>query len=246
MRDIEPGQLAARRPEALHVAVVHGAGADRVDDHPHLDAAARGVLECRRETVGDGAGVVDVGLEADAPLRVVDGFEHRWKELVAVGEHVVDVAGAQIDAKKGGDIAGVAGILRRDGAAHPQRHLILRQHQPDGDDERGDEENDKCPADVRHAHARGAVQSGSRGRACLDEGLGICWGTRGVRLRPYGASGRQPSLGLPSRSSRFGVNARERRLAVREGFEPSVELLRPYNGLANRRLQPLGHLTAWS
>ena len=35
-----------------------------------------------------------------------------------------------------------------------------------------------------------------------------------------------------------------RRMAVREGFEPSVELLRPYNGLANRRLQPLGHLTA--
>ena len=32
-------------------------------------------------------------------------------------------------------------------------------------------------------------------------------------------------------------------MAVREGFEPSVELLRSYNGLANRRLQPLGHLT---
>jgi hypothetical protein len=33
-------------------------------------------------------------------------------------------------------------------------------------------------------------------------------------------------------------------LAVRQGFEPWVELLIPYNGLANRRLQPLGHLTA--
>ena len=33
------------------------------------------------------------------------------------------------------------------------------------------------------------------------------------------------------------------RMAVREGFEPSVELLRSYNGLANRRLRPLGHLT---
>jgi hypothetical protein len=33
-------------------------------------------------------------------------------------------------------------------------------------------------------------------------------------------------------------------LAVRQGFEPWVGLLRPYNGLANRRLQPLGHLTA--
>jgi hypothetical protein len=30
---------------------------------------------------------------------------------------------------------------------------------------------------------------------------------------------------------------------VRQGFEPWVELLIPYNGLANRRLQPLGHLT---
>ena len=49
---------------------------------------------------------------------------------------------------------------------------------------------------------------------------------------------------LPSRSSRFGVRRRERRLAVRQGFEPWVELLIPYNGLANRRLQPLGHLTA--
>ena len=33
------------------------------------------------------------------------------------------------------------------------------------------------------------------------------------------------------------------KLAVRQGFEPWVEDLRPYNGLANRRLQPLGHLT---
>ena len=33
------------------------------------------------------------------------------------------------------------------------------------------------------------------------------------------------------------------KLAVRQGFEPWVQLLGPYNGLANRRLQPLGHLT---
>ena len=31
---------------------------------------------------------------------------------------------------------------------------------------------------------------------------------------------------------------------MRQGFEPWVELLGPYNGLTNRRLQPLGHLTA--
>src|SRR6187431_3373818 len=33
-------------------------------------------------------------------------------------------------------------------------------------------------------------------------------------------------------------------VAVRQGFEPWVQVLSPYNGLANRRLQPLGHLTA--
>ena len=31
---------------------------------------------------------------------------------------------------------------------------------------------------------------------------------------------------------------------MRQGFEPWVQLLGLYNGLANRRLQPLGHLTA--
>ncbi len=30
----------------------------------------------------------------------------------------------------------------------------------------------------------------------------------------------------------------------REGFEPSIRVYTPYNGLANRRLQPLGHLSA--
>jgi hypothetical protein len=32
-------------------------------------------------------------------------------------------------------------------------------------------------------------------------------------------------------------------MAEREGFEPSLEFLGPQNGLANRRLQPLGNLT---
>jgi hypothetical protein len=36
--------------------------------------------------------------------------------------------------------------------------------------------------------------------------------------------------------------ARNRDMADREGFEPSIGALVPYNGLANRRLQPLGHL----
>ena len=43
-------------------------------------------------------------------------------------------------------------------------------------------------------------------------------------------------------ADRSSLSFMERR-SVREGFEPSVELLRPYNGLANRRLRPLGHLT---
>ena len=33
------------------------------------------------------------------------------------------------------------------------------------------------------------------------------------------------------------------RMAERGGFEPPVQALDPYNGLANRRLQPLGHLS---
>jgi hypothetical protein len=32
-------------------------------------------------------------------------------------------------------------------------------------------------------------------------------------------------------------------LAETEGFEPSIRLFEPYNGLANRRLQPLGHVS---
>jgi hypothetical protein len=32
-------------------------------------------------------------------------------------------------------------------------------------------------------------------------------------------------------------------MAEREGFEPSVEALVPYNGLANRRFRPLSHLS---
>ncbi len=40
-----------------------------------------------------------------------------------------------------------------------------------------------------------------------------------------------------------GQRSHGRKLAEREGFEPSIEALVPYNGLANRRLQPLGHLS---
>ena len=65
------------------------------------------------------------------------------------------------------------------------------------------------------------------------------------------AAARRGNLGvIPNRARPAEARPREirtedeRRLAVREGFEPSVEVLRPYNGLANRRLQPLGHLTA--
>ena len=67
------------------------------------------------------------------------------------------------------------------------------------------------------------------------------------------------SLRGPRRRTRSKVSARRRagrrlkrchrdraarRMAVRQGFEPWVQVLSPYNGLANRRLQPLGHLTA--
>ena len=34
-------------------------------------------------------------------------------------------------------------------------------------------------------------------------------------------------------------------LEEREGFEPSVQALVPYNGLANRRFRPLSHLSRY-
>ena len=65
-----------------------------------------------------------------------------------------------------------------------------------------------------------------------------------VRLRGFAATARSHPGAEPSRRSSRGIKRERRRMAVREGFEPSVELLRSYNGLANRRLRPLGHLTA--
>ena len=40
-----------------------------------------------------------------------------------------------------------------------------------------------------------------------------------------------------------GMNGQSFKMAERKGFEPSIRVS-PYNGLANRRLQPLGHLSA--
>ena len=65
----------------------------------------------------------------------------------------------------------------------------------------------------------------------------------GLLERPSGeqSCGDMLATGSPlqKRSIKTGT-----KLAVRQGFEPWVELFGPYNGLANRRLQPLGHLTA--
>jgi hypothetical protein len=36
------------------------------------------------------------------------------------------------------------------------------------------------------------------------------------------------------------------KLAKREGVEPSVDALNTYDGLANRYLRPLGHLSAFT
>ena len=41
-----------------------------------------------------------------------------------------------------------------------------------------------------------------------------------VRLRRCAATARHPSRGLPSRSSRFGVSSRERRMVDQTGIEP--------------------------
>ncbi len=50
--------------------------------------------------------------------------------------------------------------------------------------------------------------------------------------------------GILLRAGRFGGQESEKsKLAEREGFEPSIRDLVPYDGLANRCLQPLGHLS---
>jgi hypothetical protein len=42
------------------------------------------------------------------------------------------------------------------------------------------------------------------------------------------------------------LREKKQELAEGMGFEPTIRALVPYNGLANRRLQPLGHPSAGS
>ena len=65
-----------------------------------------------------------------------------------------------------------------------------------------------------------------------------------IRLldRPSGDQSCGDMLATGSPLQKRSMN-RGTKLAVRQGFEPWVQVLGPYNGLANRRLQPLGHLT---
>ena len=67
-------------------------------------------------------------------------------------------------------------------------------------------------------------------------GDGISWTAAIYLLLPGGEARRNAAIGF------FGDKGK---LAEGMGFEPTVRF-NPYNDLANRRLQPLGHPSAWS
>ncbi len=69
-------------------------------------------------------------------------------------------------------------------------------------------------------------------------------GGEGARLRTIHVLRRDRVMSVSHPAEARRVACERRRMAVRQGFEPWVEAQHPYNGLANRRLQPLGHLTA--
>ena len=110
----------------------------------------RGLLERRGELVGNDPGLVDVGFDADSPLRTVDGLEHRREDLVAIGQDVVVVPVRQIAADQSRDVRRMPGLAGARVAAHLQGDLILRKHEKDGDDRSGNEQ-----------HEQGAVNWGS-------------------------------------------------------------------------------------
>src|SRR5579872_5964272 len=70
---------------------------------------------------------------------------------------------------------------------------------------------------------------------------------RGARGGPGSARGRRPPEEAPSPAARRGaeeVQPQSSKLGGEAGIRTLDTAFRPYNGLANRRLQPLGHLTA--
>ena len=148
MRRVEVDDVAASLTEALDVILVHLARADGVDDDPDVDAARRGALERVGEPVGDLAFLVDVGLEAHAMARAVDGLEHRREHLIAVDEHVVLVADDEIRGNEGGQIIGGAGIFSGHVAPQLEGLLVLRDRQTRGDDDRCDDQH--ANADSEH------------------------------------------------------------------------------------------------
>lgn len=52
------------------------------------------------------------------------------------------------------------------------------------------------------------------------------------------------SMGAIKNPAKCGETAFHRGKTERAGFEPAIQSDTPYNGLANRRLQPLGHLSS--
>ena len=60
VRGIEVDDIAPSLPQPLEMGVVHAAGADRVENHVHHDAAARRLLERVGELVGHATFVIHV------------------------------------------------------------------------------------------------------------------------------------------------------------------------------------------
>src|SRR6185503_2162768 len=65
---IEAPDVATSGLEALQILRLHAAGPNRVDNQVHMHTPPSHFLESGSELICDFTGVVDVGLETDAPL----------------------------------------------------------------------------------------------------------------------------------------------------------------------------------
>src|SRR5687768_17555192 len=111
---VEPANAGTGRLEARDMLRID-LGPHRVEDEAHFGPPPRRRLERRGETPGNFTGaVVDIAFEADAMLCSVDGGEHGGKGGVAVGEHLVGVAGGHRVAEEPRQVLGKAWVVGRE------------------------------------------------------------------------------------------------------------------------------------
>jgi hypothetical protein len=140
------------------MGVIHTAGAERVEDHVHHDAAARRLLERVGKLVGHATLVIHVRFQADAFSRFFDGLEHGGKNLVTVDEHVVGIAVNKVGRDQRCQILGSGRIFGRHGAPELDRLLVLGEGQHGGrDDDRhqGNLEEEDHPWMSRASNSHG-------------------------------------------------------------------------------------------